>query len=185
MPWKLEFHALPNLTHLLLAGVVAGCASLDPWSLKRAGAPVARLETDDHRPPTLDPARVTEDLVVLHNRVRAKSKLHSLEQSKKLQAAAEAHVRDMAARHKMTHEGSDGSTPSRRISNQGYRLRRCGENVAFGVKTCEAVMKGWMNSPPHKANILGNFTQIGAAYATAADGTPFWCVTFGLPARRK
>jgi uncharacterized protein YkwD len=46
-------------------------------------------------------------------------------------------------------------------------------------------MKGWMNSPTHKANILGSFTQIGAAYATASDGTPFWCVTFGLPARRK
>lgn len=111
--------------------------------------------------------------------------MHSLEPSKKLQAAAEVHVRDMAARHKMAHEGSDGSTPSQRVEHQGYRLRRCGENVAFGVQTCDAVMKGWMNSPPHKKNILGNFSQIGAAYATAADGTPFWCVTFGLPTRRK
>ena len=185
MPFPFEFRDLLNLTHLLLAAALAGCAALDPWPLKGGGAPVARREADDHRPPVLDPARVTEELVVLHNRVRAGAKLHSLEPSKKLQAAAEEHVRDMAARHKMTHEGSDGTTPAARISNQGYRLRRCGENVAFGVKTCEAVMKGWMKSPPHKANILGNFSQIGAAYAIAADGTPFWCVTFGLPARRK
>ena len=132
----------------------------------------------------LDPARVTEELIVLNNRIRAEAKLHSLEPNKKLQAAAEEHVRDMAAHHKMTHDGSDGSTPSSRIIAAGYRMRRCGENVAFGIKTCEAVMKGWMNSPTHKVNILGNFTQIGAAYATATDGTPFWCVTFGSPRRR-
>ncbi len=170
---------------MLLAAAAAGCASLDPWPRQRAGAQAAKPDAAHDRVSALDPARATEELVLLHNRLRAGAKLHSLEPNKKLQAAAEAHVRDMAARHKMTHKGSDGSTPSSRISDQGYRLRRCGENVAFGPKSCQAVMEGWMNSPSHKSNILGNFTQIGAAYATALDGTPFWCVTFGLPARRK
>jgi hypothetical protein len=32
---------------------------------------------------------------------------------------------------------------------------------------------------------LGSFSQIGAARAIAQDGTPSWCVTFGLPGRRK
>ncbi|MGC8641935.1 MAG: CAP domain-containing protein [Isosphaeraceae bacterium] len=185
MPFKFAFRDPRVMTRLPLAVVVVGCAALDPWPRMGPIVPVPRLEEEDHRSPALDPARVTKDLVVLHNRVRAQAKLHSLEPSRKLQAAAEEHVRDMAARHKMTHEGSDGSSPASRISNQAYRFRRCGENVAFGVRTCEAVMKGWMESPPHKANILGNFSQIGAAYATALDGTPFWCVTFGLPARRK
>jgi uncharacterized protein YkwD len=36
------------------------------------------------------------------------------------------------------------------------------------------VMKGWMNSAGHKANILGNYTQIGVAVAYSADGTPYW-----------
>jgi uncharacterized protein YkwD len=45
-------------------------------------------------------------------------------------------------------------------------------------------MKGWMDSPPHKRNILGSFSQIGVACATAEDGKRYWCVTFGLPARR-
>jgi uncharacterized protein YkwD len=40
-----------------------------------------------------------------------------------------------------------------------------------------------MKSPPHKRNILGNFSEIGAACATASDGTLYWCVSFGLPAR--
>jgi uncharacterized protein YkwD len=170
---------------MFLAAAVAGCGWFGPWPGKVTLAQPEHRTSDGDRPAALDPARAIEELVSSHNRLRAEVKLHSLEPNRKLQAAAEAHTRDMAARHKMTHEGRDGSTPTSRISDQGYRPRRCAENIAFGPKTCETVMKGWMNSPPHKANILGSFSQIGAAYATAADGTPFWCVTFGLPARRK
>jgi uncharacterized protein YkwD len=124
-------------------------------------------------------------LVEEHNRIRAEARLPTLSPSRRLQEAAEDHARDMAARRKMSHKGSDGSTPSSRILAKGYRMRRCGENVSFGPRTVETVMKGWMKSPSHKANILGNYSQIGAAYATARDGTSFWCVTFGLPARPK
>ena len=33
--------------------------------------------------------------------------------------------------------------------------------MARDGKSVAEVMKGWMNSPPHKKNILGDFTQIG------------------------
>jgi uncharacterized protein YkwD len=89
----------------------------------------------------------------------------------------------MADRKKMTHAGSDGSTPSSRITARGYRMKRSGENIAFGQRTVEAVMDRWMKSPGHRRNILGNFTEIGAACAIAADGTLYWCVSFGLPVR--
>ena len=104
--------------------------------------------------------------------------------SARLQAAAQAHARDMAEHEKMNHKGSDGSTPFRRIERQGYRYRRAGENIAYGQPDVEGVMKVWMNSPPHKKNILGGFSQIGVGYATAEDGTPYWCVTFGFPLKR-
>jgi uncharacterized protein YkwD len=168
-----------------VAATIAGCAALHSWPPFRASAQVVKPHAGGDRTVDLDSAHVTEELVALHNQVRAAEKLGRLEVNKNLQAAAEAHARDMAARHKMTHAGSDGSTPSSRILYRGYRMRRCGENIAFGPRTCEAAMKGWMNSPKHKTNVLGNFTQIGAGYAIARDGTPFWCVTFGLPARRK
>ena len=57
--------------------------------------------------------------------------------------------------------GSDGSTPDRSDQGQGYRYRRAGENVAAGRFSVERLMKGWMDSPPHKRNILGGFSQIG------------------------
>jgi uncharacterized protein YkwD len=137
------------------------------------------------RTPPPNPAEAVDQLVALHNRVRAEAGLPSLAVSKKLQGAAEEHARDMATRNKMTHGGRDGSTPSSRITARGYRMRRSGENIAFGPMTPEGVMKVWMRSPPHRRNILGSFSQVGAAYATASDGIAYWCVTFGLPARSK
>jgi uncharacterized protein YkwD len=104
--------------------------------------------------------------------------------SAKLQAAAEKHAKDMASKGKMTHKGSDGSSSIQRIVAAGYKYRRAGENVAAGYFTIDALMKGWMESPPHKRNILGSFSQIGVACATGENGKRYWCVTFGLPARR-
>ncbi len=43
------------------------------------------------------------------------------------------------------------------------------------------------DTPPGGAttrDILGGFSQVGLGYATDKDGTPYWCVTFGLPASR-
>jgi uncharacterized protein YkwD len=41
-----------------------------------------------------------------------------------------------------------------------------------------------MHSPPHRLNILGPFTEIGAAYAISADKRPYWCVVFAAPLPR-
>ena len=35
------------------------------------------------------------------------------------------------------------------------------------------------------AHLLGNSLRIGQSCMIALDGTPFWCVIFGLLARRK
>jgi uncharacterized protein YkwD len=123
-------------------------------------------------------------VIKAHNRIRAEAKLPPLEPSSKLQAAAERHAKDMAAQGKMSHKGSDGSSSMHRITAKGYNYRRAGENIAAGHFTVDGLMKGWMESPHHKRNILGSFSQIGVACATGENGKRYWCVTFGLPARR-
>ncbi len=128
-------------------------------------------------------AGVGAELVDAHNRVRAAHRRTTLTVSAPLEAAAREHASDMARRHWMSHRGGDGSSPFRRMSAQGYRFRRAAENVAAGYATVDSVMSGWMWSPGHRLNILGRFTEIGAACATASDGTPYWCVTFGDPER--
>jgi uncharacterized protein YkwD len=130
----------------------------------------------------LDLVGVSADLVAAHNRVRANHHLSALTVSEPLEAAARGHACDMARRRWMSHRGGDGSSPFRRMSAQGYTFRRAAENVAAGYRSVDSVMTGWMWSPGHRLNILGKFSEIGAACATASDGTLYWCVTFGDPA---
>ncbi len=150
------------------------------------GTSVAASEPEPKPEAEFDPdaAERVAAVVEAHSRERIEAGLLPVKANAKLQAAAQAHARDMAEHEKMDHKGSDGSTPFRRMERQGYRYRRAGENIAYGQPDVEGVMKVWMNSPPHKKNILGGFSQIGVGYATTEDGTPYWCVTFGFPLNR-
>ena len=115
------------------------------------------------KPKDFDSKAACAEVVKAHNRLRAEAKLPPLEVSTKLTAAAEKHAKDMAAHEKMTHKGSDGSTSIKRIVAKGYNYRRAGENIAAGEFSVDGLMKGWMESPHHKRNILGSYSQIGVA----------------------
>lgn len=167
----------PSLAILMVAALAA-CAP------RRAQAQ-AESPPPAEGPPSAPDATATDpvltELLKRHNRERAEAKLPPLALHPKLTAAAAVHARDMAAHGKMSHEGSDGSKAADRIKRQGYHYRRVGENVAYGQPSAEAVMRGWMNSPHHKENILGDFKEMGAARVKDDEKTPYWCVTFGLP----
>lgn len=51
---------------------------------------------------------------------------------------------------------------------------RAGENVAFGQRSAEEVHQKWMASDGHRANILGDFTDVGIAFVRARNTT--WSV---------
>ena len=161
----------------MCAAILAGFASASIRS-----RPLSSSDPPQEAIPAPDLQDLRDRIVAAHNRIRADGKLNKLSVSKKLQAAAQAHALDMADHRKMSHRGSRGSTLTDRIKAQDYRYRRAGENVAAGRFTVERLMKGWMDSPPHKRNILGGFSQIGVGCAIDEDGKRYWCVNFGLPA---
>jgi uncharacterized protein YkwD len=81
-----------------------------------------------------------------------------------LEQAAQRHSDDMASHNWFSHTGTDGSTPSTRISDTGYRWYTLGENIAAGYSTVQSVIDGWLKSPGHCANIMnGRFKEIGMA----------------------
>ena len=106
-----------------------------------------------------------------------------LEWSDALGKAALAHSRDMAERGYFSHSSPEGQQVSDRAANQGYRFRQLGENIAFGQSTPEQVVKGWLKSPGHCANIMKpGYTEMGAAYAlNQADSTIMWTQVLGRP----
>ena len=127
---------------------------------------------------------VITELVEAHNKERAKEGLAPLKSVPKLTQAAHGHARDMAEHGKMAHEGSDGSTPAQRAERLGYRYVKTGENVAYGQPTVESVMRAWMDSPPHRENILGDYSEVGAARVLDKEERPYWSVSFGTPLPR-
>jgi uncharacterized protein YkwD len=120
-------------------------------------------------------------LIAAHNRERAADSLPPLRANAQLSEAARNHARDMAEHRELSHKGSDGSDPATRVKRGGYRFRAVGENVAAGQESVEEAMRTWMNSPPHRSNILGDFAEVGAAVIPDADKRPYWCVVFGRP----
>lgn len=55
---------------------------------------------------------------------------------------------------------------------------QAGENVAYGYKDIESVVKGWMNSSGHRANILGHYNLTGIAIAYDERHRPYYTQIF-------
>jgi uncharacterized protein YkwD len=96
----------------------------------------------------------------------------ALTEDPRLTGAAVGHSRDMDAHDYFSHTSPSGQTLLMRIqasgfipnANVGYTL---GENIAWGtlwLGTPRAIVKAWMESPGHRANILNGsyrYTGIG------------------------
>ena len=54
-----------------------------------------------------------------------------------------------------------------------------GENLAWNYYDSSSVIQGWMNSPTHAANILGNFRTLGVAAYVTDGGAWYWAQEFG------
>lgn len=121
-------------------------------------------------------ALVRATLCVL-NAERARHRLRPLRLNRKLSAAARRHSRAMARGRFFSHSSPGGASFLDRIRATGYlagaRSWAVGENIAYGSgsrSSPRAIGTAWMNSPPHRANILSSsFRQIGIGLAS---GTP-------------
>ncbi|WP_277875653.1 CAP domain-containing protein [Kribbella sp. VKM Ac-2569] len=118
------------------------------------------------------------------NQERAKAGCGPLRTNKSLTQAAEAHAADMVAQHYFAHNSLDGRSPFDRMKAAGFRGGAMAENIAVGYTTAAAVVKGWMDSEGHRANILNcTYTMIGIGYDSGQVkpewGNGSWVQDFG------
>lgn len=114
------------------------------------------------------------------NKTRARHNLRPLQLNSKLSTAAVRHSRAMVGRRFFSHDSPDGASFVDRIRATGYlsgaRGWYVGENIAYGTgdrSSPRSIGAAWMNSPPHRANILrSSFREIGIGLAS---GTPVGC----------
>ena len=184
-----------------LAG--AGCAGAiaDPayrrfGAARRGGQLWIVLASADSPPRAGDEATFERDVLRRVNRARSVGRLCGdarfpavppLRRNRALTAAAAAHSRDMAAHSLFSHRGRDGSAPGARVRRAGYGAYRIvGENIAAGAMTPTQVMRGWLASPGHCANIMDpRFRETGIAYAVDAASASgiYWTQDFAAPVR--
>ncbi|WP_439149838.1 CAP domain-containing protein [Sulfitobacter sp.] len=88
------------------------------------------------------------------NDLRASKGVAPVVYSTKLEAAAQAHVLDMAKHGYFAHEGRNGSSVGDRVRKQRYKWCFVAENLAKGQRDLNQVMQGWANSPGHYANMI-------------------------------
>jgi uncharacterized protein YkwD len=137
-----------------------------------AAAPVASAKRCKHagaQPSTVRHRVVVRSTLCLLNHVRARRGLRRLHLHRRLGRAARSHSADMARRGYFSHNTLSGGSFLDRIRHAGYlrhaRQWMVGENIAWGtgrLATPRAIVRAWMHSPGHRANILnGRFREIG------------------------
>ena len=104
-------------------------------------------------------------LVVLTNAMRKRWRRKSLKMDAGLTMMAADRADNMSANSALIHV--DGPA----------------ENIGFGFENAEDALKGWMNSPDHRDNIVNKeHTHMGVGLSIS-DGIKWWCVLFGSSRR--
>jgi uncharacterized protein YkwD len=94
-----------------------------------------------------------------------------------LAGVAFGHADNMARHDYFEHEDLAGRSPADRVRAVGYQEKLVGENIAYGPKSAEEVVQGWLDSPGHCENIMDpRFAEMGIAYAAgqASRRGLFW-----------
>ena len=107
------------------------------------------------------------EVVRLVNAERRKNGLSELKYNWQLSRVARYKSEDMRDKGYFSHTSPTYGTPYQMMRSFGISYRTAGENIAKGETSPEAVVKGWMNSSGHRANILNpSFTEIGVGFAS-------------------
>jgi uncharacterized protein YkwD len=125
-----------------------------------------------------------QDLLRAVNEARAASGLQPLSVDVALTRAARSHSRTLMVRDRLEHGDVTG-----RLRSFGARGRTLGENLAWGsgpYARAQAIVRAWLNSPPHRANLLRpGYRRIGlgAAVGTFAGNDGATVVTADFAGR--
>lgn len=101
-----------------------------------------------------------------------------------LSGVAFGHAADMAQHNYFEHQDPAGNSPADRVRAVGYREKLVGENIAYGPESVEEVVKGWLDSPGHCANIMDpRFEEMGIAVSNgrAALQGLYWVQVLAEP----
>jgi uncharacterized protein YkwD len=133
-----------------------------------------------------DRARVAAEMRQRVNEVRRRAGLPPLVPNPLLDRISQEHAEDMLLRSYFGHRTPEGLGPSERARADGYRPG-IGENLVEQRFSTEEAFAAWLDSAPHRRNILdpdsrelGLGLAVGAGYDAAPGGyRVVWVQSFG------
>lgn len=117
------------------------------------------------------------EILRLVNIERKKAKLKPLKLSRELLRPAAIRAREIKTL--FSHTRPNGLPFHSTFYGIDYKI--AGENIAAGQTSCEIVMRDWMNSPGHRANILNKkykYLGVGYSYDENTKFKHFWVQHF-------
>ncbi|WP_432355698.1 CAP domain-containing protein [Sporosarcina sp. A2] len=121
-------------------------------------------------------SQIEQAVLTLTNAERQKAGLNPLQMDEKLMNTARAKSADMASKNYFSHTSPTYGSPFDQMKANGITYRAAAENIAMGQRSAEEVVKGWMESPGHRQNILTpGFTHIGIGYDARGN---YWTQQF-------
>lgn len=137
-----------------------------PFSNSTTTTPVTKpTDTTTTTGAVSDKSTYVKQIVTLVNKERAAAGLSPVAGLDSLHKVAAAKATDMRKNNYFSHTSPTYGSPFEMMKSFGITYKAAGENIAKGQKTPEEVMKAWMNSAGHRANILNpNFNYIGVGY---------------------
>ena len=158
-----------SLLAMALLFIVTSCSKDDSVAVEEVNYSIdlnLALETD---------WLLADDILALVNVHRVSIGLSAIERDQQYASAyAVSHTKYMIDIDQINHDNF--GVRSSALKDRG--ASSVGENVAFGYKTAEAVVNAWLNSPPHKSIIEGNYTHSGFGVIPNANGTFFFTQLF-------
>jgi uncharacterized protein YkwD len=119
------------------------------------------------------------------NQQRTTLGLKPLTYNSLLSQSATKKAEDMFANNYWAHNSPKGTTPWDFFKSVGYQYSVAGENLARDFYDTDSLMKAWMNSPTHKANIVNSkYQEIGVGVVNGTLGgikTTLVVQHFGTP----
>ncbi|ORX66169.1 PR-1-like protein [Linderina pennispora] len=114
------------------------------------------------------------EMLNLVNAERARYHRRPLNLDIRLCHSAQEHSNYQAHTNAMTHNDSSGPLMTR-VQRRVPNIRGCAENVAWNQPDVRSVVQGWINSPGHHRNMLGEYNIVGFGIQNK-----YWTQVFAL-----
>lgn len=115
--------------------------------------------------PNASISAIEQEVLRLTNIERQNAGLAPLAIDENLMNSAREKSKDMSKNNYFSHTSPTYGSPFDQMKTFGVTYRAAAENIAYGQRSAQEVVRAWMDSPGHRQNILtANFTHIGIGY---------------------